>query len=88
MCLRTGKRNRFRNISRVTVEGREHLDVWQARLGQEIIVERVGGTTGSPMSHGMLRAVREIGPTLVAGQAGTETATDAYETWSILDVGM
>jgi hypothetical protein len=70
----------------VPVQGREHLDVRQARLGEDIIVERVGGTTGSPRSHSMLRAVREIGPTLVTGQAGTETATAAYETWSILGV--
>ncbi len=69
---------------RVPVAGREHLDVRQARFREDVAIERVGRTVGSPRSYGMLRSVREIGPTLVACQTGTETATAAYETWSIL----
>ena len=68
----------------VPVAGRERLDVRQARFREDVVIERVGRTAGSPGLHGMLRAVREIGPTLVACQTGTETATAAYETWSIL----
>lgn len=68
----------------VPVEGLEHLDIRQARFGEDVVIERVGRKTGSPRSHGMLRSVREIGPTLVACQTGTEAATAAHETWSIL----
>lgn len=52
---------------RVLDEGREHLDVRQAKFGEDVVVERMGGTTGSPRTHGMFRAEREIGPAPVAG---------------------
>ena len=49
-------------------------------------MERIGGTTRSPRPHGMLRSVRETSPALATGQARPETASVAYETWSILSI--
>ena len=45
----------------VSIKDGEHLDVREARLGEDVVIECFGGAVGSPRAHGMFRNMCEIG---------------------------
>ena len=70
----------------VSIKDGEHLDVREARLGEDVVIECFGGAVGSPRAHGMFRNMCEIGTAHVTCQAGVSSTTTTNETWSILGI--